>query len=350
MTASMDGDLATTVQLRRMIFGQLLSQAVCVAAELGLSDLLADGPLPVRELAAHTGAAPRKLWQLMRCLAAFGVYAAGPGGTFELTALGAALRSGARGSALPTALLAASEVGRAWSGLLGTVRTGRPAFDEMHGMGFFGFLDHDPQLRDLFDRSQTHDMELEIDQLLGAVDFSRFRRLVDVGGGDGALLARLLQANPQAEGILQDSAKVAQSARARMARLGLADRCTAVTGDFFLSVPPGGDLYLLRQILHDWDDERCVALLRVCGRAMRPGSHLMIIERVMHEGGAHDRAATDQDAQFAALMDLYMMVVLDGEERSGREFSDLLGKAGFVIDAMHRLPTSVAVIEATPAG
>ncbi|OLT19096.1 hypothetical protein BJF79_02380 [Actinomadura sp. CNU-125] len=338
----MVGETPGAVLVRQMIFGQLLSRAVCTAAELGLSDLLADGPLQVTELADRAGTDPRRLTQLMRCLTAFGVYSAGSDGSYELTAAGAALRTGAPGSALPTALLAAGGVGAAWTGMLGTVRTGKTAFDELFGESFFEHLGRDGRLRGLFDRSQTHDQELEIDQLLSAVDFSRHRRIVDVGGGDGALLARLLQAHPRTEGVLLDGAKTAANARARMNREGLTDRCTAVGGDFFSAVPADGDLYVLRQILHDWDDERCVEILRVCRQAMPPGARLLIIERIVEEG------ATGQDARFAALMDLYMMTVVGGAERTAREFGDLLAKADFAVEAVHRLPTAAAVIDARP--
>jgi hypothetical protein len=226
----------------------------------------------------------------------------------------------------------------------GTVRTGRTAFDEQLSVSFFEHLDRDGRLRELFDRSQDHDQELEIDQLLASVDFSGYRRIVDVGGGDGALLARLLQAHPRAEGVLLDGPEAAANAKARMARAGLTSRCATEAGDFFSAVPSGADLYLLRQILHDWDDERCVELLRACRHAMPPTARLMIIERVLEED------ATGQDAQFAALMDLYMMTVVGGEERSGREFGDLLDKAGFDVGTVHHLPTAVAVIEARPQG
>lgn len=340
---NVEGEQPAAVVMRQMIFGQLLSRAVCTAAELGLSDLLADGPLAVAELAARTGADPRRLSQLMRGLAAFEVYSARADGSYELTPLGATLRTGVPGSALPTALLAAGEISAAWAGMAGTVRTGRTAFDELLGANFFHHLGRDGRLRELFDRSQTHDQELETGQLLEAVDLSGHRRIVDVGGGDGALLARLLQAHPRAEGVLLDSPEVVATARARMARMGLGDRCSTVAGDFFSSVPSGGDLYVLRQILHDWDDEHCVELLRVCRRAMPAHARLVVVERLAEDGG------TGQDARFAALMDLYMMTVLGGEERSGRAFGALLGKAGFTVRAVHRLPTAVAVIEASPA-
>ncbi len=334
--------MTESVQIRQMVFGQLLSRAVCTAAELGLSDLLADGPLSVSELAGRTGADPRRLAQLLRALAAFELYAARDDGAYELAPLGAALCAGAPGSALPTALLAAGEIGAAWTGMAETVRTGEPAFERHTGVDFFTHLGRDQRQRTLFDRSQTHDQELEIDRLLAEVDFSGYRRIVDVGGGDGALLARLLSEHADAEGVLLDSPKVAATASARMHRAGLAQRCTTIGGDFFGEVPGGGDLYVLRQILHDWDDERCVELLRACRRAMPRAARLMIIERVVEEGG------TGQDARFAALMDLYMMTVLGGEERSGREFGDLLGKAGFAVRRVHRLPTAVAVVEAAP--
>ncbi|GLW65157.1 methyltransferase [Actinomadura rubrobrunea] len=334
---------APQILIRHMIFGRLLSQAVCAAAELGLPELLAGGRRTAAQLAAACGAEPQRLRRLLRALAAHGVFAAHPDGTFGPTPLSDALRADAHGSALPTALLAREAVGAAWDGLLGTVRGGRPAFDAVHGRPFFDSLADEPHLRELFDRSQAHDLELEIDQILAAIDLSGRRVLVDVGGGDGAMLVRLLSAAPSARGVLLDTAEAAERARPRIAAAGLDGRCSVVAGDFFASVPAGGDLYLLRQILHDWDDARCVELLRVCRAAMGPHARLMIIER---EAGPSGPA--DSNTRFAALMDLYMMSVLDGAERSVQEFQALLDQAGFTVAAVHRLECAVIVIEAAP--
>ncbi|MBV9161929.1 MAG: methyltransferase [Pseudonocardiales bacterium] len=340
--------VAGAVQLRRMLLGRLASSALGVAARLRLPDLLADGPRTVDDLAGIAGAAPGPLYQLMRALVAFGVFTehASGGATlsmFALTPLGQELRSDSPGTAWPSALLASGEIGQAWDALLEAVRTGQPAFDRVFGVDFFTYLESRPELRRTFYASQASDLENTLAGL-EELDFAAYRRIVDVGGGDGALLAHVLTTCPNSHGVLLDQAGVAAAAAKRMADAGLSQRCEIVSGNFFSEVPAGGDLYLLRDVLHDWPDDRCVDLLRVCRRAMPDTAVLMVIERISGDG-----PSASSDGQLIALMDLYMLAVLGGRERTHDEYRNLLRQGGFVPRSVHCLPTGVTLIEGVVA-
>ncbi|APU15401.1 MULTISPECIES: methyltransferase [Actinoalloteichus] len=333
--------LASAAEMRAMIFGRLLSAALCTAAALRLPDLLHEGPQTAEQLARRCGALPGPLARLLRVLANFDTVTVGADGAFALTSLGETLRSDVPGSAWPTAMLAA-EFGPGWDRLLDTVRTGTPSFERVHGVDVFGLLAGDPELSSLFYASQAADLDLTLDRL-SRVDFTRFPTIVDVGGGDGALLRRVLTDHPAGRGVLLDLPGAAAQARERLAAAGLGDRCAVSAGDFFTAVPAGGDLYLLRDILHDWPDARCLELLTVCRRAMAPTATLMIIERV-----SDPVLSSDPAARLTGLMDLYMLSVLDGRERTLEEFAVLLTSAGFVPSPAVRLTGGAAVIEAAP--
>ncbi|MEV5341656.1 DUF6875 domain-containing protein [Streptomyces sp. NPDC052676] len=341
------GQAREALRMRHLIYGQLRSRAVCAMAELGLADLLAeDGPLTADTLAARTGAHPESLARLLRALASFGVLEADGGEPvrYALTPLGATLRSDAPGSALPTALLALAATGPAWQRLPEVVRDGRPAYGAAHGRDFFAHLDEDPWLRTVFDRSQETGLALELRGVLDALDLTGTRVVVDVGGGDGALLAGLLSARPRLRGLLVDRPAALPAARARFAAAGLGERCEAVEGDFFGTLPSGGDLYVLRHILHDWDDDACVRLLRSCRAAMAPGARLALVDHMT------DPADGPERAEWGALMDLYMMTLFGGGRERGRaETEALLRRAGFTVTAVTRLPGGSAVVEARPA-
>jgi len=255
------------------------------------------------------------------------------------------LNADAFASALPTALLVSGDVGRAWDGIQHTVMTGESAFESIFGKDFFAHLEENVAMQDVFMRSQVEGMAAEIDALLGKVDFSRYGTTVDVGGGEGALLAAILRANPQNRGILVDLDSAVPAAAGRFAREGLADRCHTWPGNFFQGVPGGGDLYLLRHVLHDWPDEDCAALLRTCARDMPDGAVLGIIELVIPDdfGGSIENRMT-------GLMDLYMMSLFGGgRERSAGEFHTLLKKSGFVATSITRLHNSATFILAERA-
>ncbi|MFC0602221.1 methyltransferase [Streptomyces palmae] len=349
-----DGDRAAHAwQMRELIYGHLRSRAVCAAAELGLADTIGGGSPTAAELARATGADPVLLARLLRALVSFGVLRRvareGVDG-FGLTPLGETLRSDAPASALPTALLVATAVAPAWERLTEVVRRGRPAFAEVFGADFFAHLDGDPWLRGVFDRSQETGLSLELEGLLQAVDFAGPLTVVDVGGGDGALLTGLLQGRPESRGVLVDLAAALPAAARRLAGAGLADRCELVEGDFFTALPSGGDRYLLRHILHDWDDDSCRAVLGSCRRAMGPGARLVLVDHLADEPH-EDPPDRGPSGQWGALMDLYMMSLFaGGRERTREEVAGLLREAGLTLVRATLLPGGTGVLEARVGG
>lgn len=334
-------DLTCALRMRRLLYGHVVSRALCCMAVLNIPDLLADRAMTAAELAERTASHAASLRQTMRALAAFGVFVEHPDGTFGLTPLGATLRRDAPASARPTAVLVGNEIGQAWNQFEVTVRTGHTAFSTSFGTDFFSYVDLKPDTRAVFDLSQATGLALDLDRIVNGLDLSGHHMLVDVGGGDGALLEHLLTAYPDARAIVMDLPRVAAKARARMRDAGLADRCEIQAGDFFDRVPTGGDLYLLRQILHDWDDESCLRLLRTCRAAMPSGATLMIIELL-----AEERALAGHEGEMTALMDLYMLSIFDGKERTRSEFTDLLAAAGFAIRDVTLLGQRIAGIAA----
>lgn len=340
-------------RMREMIYGHVRSRAVCAAAELGLADMIGTGSPTAAELATATGADPALLTRLLRALVSFGVLCRETevgGEGYGLTPLGETLRADAPASALPTALLVATTMAPAWERLTEVVRHGRPAFADVFGVDFFSHLDGDPWLRGIFDRSQESGLSLELEGLLQAVDFTGPLTIVDVGGGDGALLTRLLGENRRSRGVLVDLVAALPAAARRLTDAGLADRCELVEGDFLTALPPGGDLYLLRHILHDWDDASCHVVLRNCRRAMGPEARVVVIDHFVDEaeGDGPDQGG---DSQWGALMDLYMMSLFaGGRERTGEEVADLLRGAGLTPVRTTPLPGGTGVMEARAGG
>lgn len=329
-----------------MIAGYASAQIVHVAAQLGLADLLADGPRSLEDLAAATGTHAPSLARLVRALAALGIVAEANGGRIELTPLGVPLRSDAPGSVRDAVLFLVGEwFWRAWGGLLHSVRTGEPAFDRIYGMSNFEYWAHEPEagaIHDAFFRAMTRTTNAPI---VGAYDFSRFGIVVDVGGSTGALLAAILLAHPGVRGILFDLPHVVSGAGSVLAEAGVAARCEVVGGSFFESVPKGGDAYVLRYVIHDWDEERSVAILRRCREAMAPGAVLLLVEQVVPE-----RLEAVPEARRVTRLDLQMLVLTPGgRERTVEEFRSLLRAAGFELRAVKPTASPFRILEAVPA-
>src|SRR5215475_13911511 len=323
--------------LLQQALGFWISRAICVVARLGIADLLKDGPLDTRTLAAAAGMHAPSLYRVLRTLASVGIFAEGEDGRFGLTPQAAPLRRDAPDSIRDYILL----VGEAWySGpskhLLHSVQTGRPAFEVVHGADFFTFLSRNPAAAAVFDAAMTSRSAQENDALAAACDFSGLGTIIDVGGGYGSLLAAILRANPGPRGVLFDRPQVVAEARHQLEAAALGGRCEVVAGDFFLTVPAGGDAYILKRVIHDWDDERARAILRNCHQAMPEHGRLLLIELVLPPGN---------DPSLGKLFDLLMLVDLGGRECTKADYRTLLADAGFELTAVTPTRSLVSVVE-----
>jgi SAM-dependent methyltransferase len=332
--------LPPPLALRQMLTGAWTAQCLYVAAKLELADRVKDGPRGSAELAAATGVNADALHRVLRALASVGVFAEDDRGRFGLTPLAACLRKDVPGSQWAMAVMMGEEHFRAWAEVLASVRTGEPAFDRVYGRPIFDYLaDHSEAAR-TFDAAMTGVHGAETAAMLDAYDFAGLGTLVDVGGGNGTLLVGTLQRNPGLRGVLFDRPHVVERARDNLRAAGLDGRCTVVGGDFFESVPGGGDAYLMRHIIHDWDDERSRVILRNCRRVVRPGGRLLLVETVIPPGNG---------ASFAKFLDVNMLVIPGGRERTEAQYRDLLGAAGFRLTRVVPTRMEVDVIEAVPA-
>ncbi|MFO0965330.1 MAG: methyltransferase [Gemmataceae bacterium] len=326
--------------LMEMISGTWRAQALHVAAYLGIADLLATGPRSAADLARATSTNGDCLHRLLRALASVGVFAEDDSGRFALTPLAEPLRADVPGSIRPALLMMGPAFYRAWGELLHSIRTGETAFNQVFGKGFFDYLAERPKEAATFDAAMTAIHGAETEPMLDAYDFSRFGTLVDMGGGNGSNLLAVLKRHPKLRGVLFDLPHVVDRARANIRAAGLEDRCTAVGGSFFETAPPG-DAYILRHIIHDWDDDRSIAILRSCRRAMNPGAKLLVVESVIPPGN------TPFTAKW---LDLNMMVIPGGLERTEAQYRALYEKAGWRLTRIvpTRLETSVVEGEAVP--
>jgi O-methyltransferase/methyltransferase family protein len=317
-------------ELGPLVNGFQVSQAIHVAAVLGIADLLEDGPRTSDDLAAATDTHPRTLYRLLRALAAVGVLREDDGRTFSLTPLGDPLRSDAPDSIRGWAAFVGRAPNReAWTHLIDSVRTGENAFRIAHGgMGVWEYRAGRPEESAAFDGAMVSRTRIANRSLLDAYDFGRFGTVVDVGGGRGALLAALVDAYPSMQGVLFDQPHVVDGVE-------LGERVRVVAGSFFETVPEGGDAYLLKWIVHDWEDEEATAILRACRRAMGNDATLLVVER---ELGSPE----------SMLSDLNMLVGPGGQERTRDEFAALFEAAGFRLAGSTLTASGNSVIEAAP--
>jgi hypothetical protein len=341
--------LSARQRLAGMIGGYYLTQAIHVAAKLGIADRLRAGPRDAGQLARGTGTNARALHRMLRTLASFGLFAADDTGRYRLTELSELLRSDVPGS-LRVAALNAGEIHYAAFGeLLYSVRTGKPGFEKAHGLPLFDYFAVNREAGQIFNAALAELRSNAAAALLDVYDFSGVRQLVDVGGGDGSLLAAVLGRYPKIKGILFDLPHVVEKATAHFHTAAVRERSTLIGGDFFASAPDGGDVYLLRHVIHDWDDDKAVRILKNCRRAMGEigrisnlsHSRLLLVESVIQE---------DNQPSLGKFLDLVMLAMTGGRERTEPEYRALLEASGFRLDRV--LPTAVGihVIEAAPGG
>jgi hypothetical protein len=314
-------DESASDQLRRLINGYQITQAIHVAATLGIVDLLADGPMGIDELAAASEADERSLYRLLRALASVGVFHEEEGRRFSSTELAEHLREGAPETLYGwAAFIGSPATWRAWGDLLHSVRTGENAFRNVHGVDVWTHRAGDPAQSAAFDRAMTDNTRAVNRSLLDAYDFGRFSTIVDVGGGRGALLAALLEAYPHLHGVLFDQPHVVEGVDDDLDPK-IRERLEVVGGSFFDGVPGTGDAYLLKAIIHDWEDAESIQILSACRRAARPGASVLVVERELGAPNA------DPAAKFG---DLNMLVNPGGCERTTAEFAALMAAAGFL--------------------
>jgi hypothetical protein len=330
--------------LARLMDGHLVTQMLHVAATLGVADVLADGPRTGPEVADAVGADPAALTRVLRGLAIEDIVEEEDGGRFALTPAGELLRRDVPGS-LRGAVMARGDVYFEAAGeMLPAVREGGVAYELAHGEPFFEHLSHHPDREAAFQASMAGRSAAEVADVVAAYDFSGTGRLVDVGGGAGNLLAAILRAAPEVDGVLFDRPGVAPVAEARMRDEGVWDRCELVPGDFFASVPSGADTYVLSRVLHDWHDADCIRILERVRAAMGPDSKLLVVEAILPERAA-DRPA-------AIRMDLHMLLLFPAaHERTEAQFAALLERAGLRLGRVFptRSPAGLSVLEAVAA-
>jgi SAM-dependent methyltransferase len=324
-------------QLMRFILSKWVSKPIHVAAELGIADLLAEGQQDVEELARRTRSDPDALYRVMRALASVGIFVESEKRRFGLNPMASLLQSGSLRSAARTFHSEWND--RAWMHLLEGVQTGQTPFEAAFGCSLIEWLENHPEEGQVLHQANSVRSAQYNRAVLECYDFSPFSTLVDVGSGYGMLLAEILGAFPQAKGVLVDRAPVLAEAKRMLETRGVSERCTFVSCDFVDQVPPGGDVYLLSNVLHDWPDERAVVILRNCRRAMRPDCRLLILEMIV-PGGNQPSAAK--------LLDLEMLVVTGGKERTEEEFRSLLESAGFALARVIPIGQEMYVLEAFP--
>lgn len=329
-----------------LVFGHMAAQVVATAVRLRLADRIGDGEMTAPELAAACEADPVSMQRLLRALAGLEVLREGGAGSFSLTGAGALLRTDRPDSVNAMVQMFTDPVMvQAWQQLDACVRTGETAFDEVFGTDFFAYLKGRPELSAQFNAAMSQGTRSTAAALPTGYDFAPFSTVVDIGGGDGTLLATILCRHQHLRGILYDTAEGVARAAQTLERSGVADRCEVRTGDFFASIPEGGDLYLLKSVVHDWDDQWAATILGLCRRVIPDHGRLLIVEPVLS-----DRV----DGSTPALMylsDLNMLVNVGGRERTRADFEDLCRRSGFRLVTVTALPPPVvfSAIEAMPA-
>jgi orsellinic acid C2-O-methyltransferase len=327
-----------------MVNASAVAQALYVAARLGVADALAAGPMTAGEVAAATHADADAMHRLLRALAAIGVCAERDGGTFALTEVGNHLRTGVDDSVRSYVLHWAGSMWPVWPRLLHNVKTGRNPRDLVTTRSPFESLTRQPAAARIFNDAMTEMSALVAGSIVRNHDFSRTRRLVDVGGGHGQLLGAILTAVPALHGVLFDRPEMLEGAREHLRRAGVAERCEVATGSFFEGVPAGADAYILKSVLHDWNDEQARSILSAVRRAMSDDGTVLVVERVLP-----DRVTTSPRHRFAAASDLLMMVAASGRERTEGSYRALLESTGFVLTRIVETEAHYSLLEARRA-
>jgi O-methyltransferase/methyltransferase family protein len=333
-------ELPPPIYISLLSQGMIIATSLVVATELGIADHLADGPRSSEELAQATSTDPQSLYRLLRVLCGVGVFSEIQTNSFAQTPLSECLRAGVPGSM------------RSWLRMIGrkfryhthaealySIKTGEPAFKHVTGADFFDYLAAHPEEAEIFNQAMGDMGKVVAAAVARSYDFNGIGKIVDIGGGHGTLITAILQKYPQMTGILFDSPHTVERARDSVASAGLADRCEVVGGDFFKSVPAGCDAYLLRWIIHNWDEERALTILRNCRQSMGARSRLLLIESVIPTGN---------EFHPGKLMDYIMLTTLPGRERTEKEYDSLLREADLRLNKVAPTGSPLSIIEAVP--
>lgn len=336
----MGSSIADRVRMFELLSATWIAQSCYAIVKLGIPDLLSAGPMSLPELAEQTGSDRRALGRVLRALSSAGVVSRVDEEKYELTSLGELLRTGVTRSSRDAAVMFGEEVFRSFAEIGYTLRTGKPAFEQVYGQPFYDYLTDNPDAARTFSAAMG---DGPVPAALSTCDFAGLRRIVDVGGGNGGLLAKVLRAQPDATGVLFDLAPAIEQARKRFADAAVADRVELVTGSFFDDpVPVGADVYVLSRVLHNWDDAEAVRLLGGVRAAIPADGRLLIFESLVQAAGEE-----------TGLVDLLMLLMLPGSDRTLAEYSGLLDEAGFAVTAVRHGPwknrNGESVIEAVPS-
>lgn len=335
--------LPPEAKLQGMLSGVLITQMVAVAARLGLADTLAKGPRHHAELATELELSSEALYRLLRALASHGVFAEDQAipGTFHSTPVADLLRSDIPGSQRSWAMLHGAEwLWKSVGHMSHSIRTGGPAFEDLYESGTFQYFAREPEHGELFFAAMNQVTDMILPALLDAYDFSTFKHVIDVGGGLGSLLAAVLKDQPKLKGTLYDLPSMRTPAEEYLSAQGVLDRCNVVTGDFFEAVPEGGDLHIMKWIIHDWNDEQAVQILSNCRQALEPNGRVVLVEQVLADGNAPCPGK---------MMDIMMLLMEGGRERRQSEFAALFEAAGLRLNRCIPLLGPWSAIEAVPA-
>ncbi len=328
-------------QLIQMGTASWISAVVYAAAKLGIADHLAAGPRSAVELAGTTRTHAPSLYRLMRTLAGLGILTERDGQRFALTPLGEALKTDAPGSARATLIAFGGHwFSHGWSEIMYSLETGKTGFEKAFGMPVFEYLAEHPEEASYFSEAMVGFHGAEPPAVAAAYDFSAFDVVVDVGGATGNMLAAILSDHAGPRGVLFDRPHVVRDAPALLKARGVEQRVTIEPGDFFETVPAGGDAYLLSHIIHDWNEDQCLTILGHCRKVIKPDGRLLIVETVLPTGDTPHPGK---------VLDLVMLVIPGGQERTEAEYASLLGKAGFHLSRVVPTASAVSVVEAVPA-
>src|ERR1043165_2374984 len=305
--------------LTQIMLGCLATQAVYVAATLGIADLLVDGPKSVEELARARNTHAPSLYRILRALASLGIFAEQDHRVFALTPTAQPLRSDVPNSLRDAVMFwGADWHWEVWGQTLYSVRTGKSAWSQVHGEEVFSYFENNPEAGRIFNRAMSSFSGLVTEAVVDAYDFTDIETLADIAGGEGRLLTGILPAYPKLRGVLFDLPYVIDGAREQVAATRVNDRVEFASGDFFASVPEGADAYILKSIIHDWDDERALTILKNVRRALRPSGRVLLVEAIVAEGNNPD---------IGKLIDLEMLVSPGGKERTAAEYRELFTRA-----------------------